>query len=97
MIKVIFKDLLKYFDIEESFPDYLLEQTFNEVFLDGEFSKQNKDYKIVVKTRQNVTHQMFIKPDDDYPVIIMSELPNGSLNGMKFGLTKDDVAYINEL
>lgn len=97
MINVIFKDLLKYFDIEESFPDYLLEQTFNEVFLDGEFSKQNKDYKIVVKTRQNVTHQMFIKPDDDYPVIIMSELPNGSLNGMKFGLTKDDVAYINEL
>ena len=94
---MIFKDLLEYFNIEESFPDYLLEQTFNKVFLDGEFSKEGNSYKIVVTTRQNVTHQMFIKPDDDYPVIIMSELPNGSLNGMKFGKTKDDEVYINEL
>lgn len=94
---MIFKDLLEYFNIEESFPDYLLEQTFNKVFLDGEFSKENNNYKIVVTTRQNVTHQMFIKPDEDYPVIIMSELPNGSLNGMKFGQTKDDEIFINEL
>ncbi len=74
-----------------------LEQTFNKVFLDGEFLKEDNSYKIVVTTRQNVTHQMFIKPDEDYPVIIMSELPNGSLNGMKFGQTKDDEVYINEL
>ncbi len=94
---MLFKELLEYFGIEESFPDYLLEQTFNKVFLDGEFSKENNNYKIVVTTRQNVTHQMFIKPGEDYPVIIMSELPNGSLNGMKFGQTEDDEVYINEL
>lgn len=97
MIEVIFKELLDYFNIGESFPEYLYEQTFNDVFLDGEFSKQDNNYKLVVTTRQDVTHQMFIRPAEDYPVIIMSELPNGSLNGMKFGQTSDDVAYINEL
>ena len=97
MSGMIFKDLLEYFNIEESFPDYLLEQTFNKIFLEGDFSKEGNNYKIVVKTRQNVTHQMFIKPNDDYPVAILSELPNGSLNGMKFGLTQDDVVYINKL
>ena len=94
---MIFKDLLEYFKIEESFPDYLLEQSFNKVFLDGDFSKTGSNYKIMVKTRQGVTHQMFLKPQENYPVIILSELPNGSLNGMKFGLTKDDVVYINKL
>ena len=74
-----------------------LEQTFNKVFLDGEFLKEDNSYKIVVTTRQNVTHQMFIKPGEDYPVIIMSELPNSSLNGMKFGQTKDGEIHINEL
>ena len=97
MIQMILKDILEYFDINESFPDYLLEQSFNKVFLDGDLSKTDNNYKIVVKTRQNVTHQMFLKPNEDYPVIILSELPNGLLNGMKFGLTEDDVAYINKL
>ena len=97
MIQMILKDLLEYFNIEESFPDYLLEQSFNKVFLDGDFSKENNNYKIVVKTRQGVTHQMFLNPNEDYPVIILSELPNGLLNGMKFGRTEDDVAYINKL
>jgi hypothetical protein len=60
-------------------------------------SKIDNHYKIVVTTRQDVTHQMFIKPQDDYPVVIMSILPNGNLNGMKFGQTKDDVKYINKL
>lgn len=94
---MIFKELLEYFNIEESFPDYLLDQTFNKVFLDGEFTKEANSYKIAVTTRQNVTHQMFIKPEEAYPVIILSELPNGSLNGMKFGQTEDDVKYINKL
>ena len=94
---MIFQEVLEYFNIEESFPDYLLEQTFNQVFLDGELSKIGNHYKIVVTTRQDVTHQMFIKPQDDYPVVIMSILPNGNLNGMKFGQTKDDVKYINKL
>ena len=94
---MILKDLLEYFDIEESFPDYLLEQTFNKIFLDGDLSKSDNSYMIVVKTRQDVTHQMFLKPDEEYPVIIMSELPNGSLNGMKFGRSEDDVKYVNEL
>lgn len=97
MIRMIFQEVLEYFNIEESFPDYLLEQTFNQVFLDGELSKIDNHYKIVVTTRQDVTHQMFIKPQDDYPVVIMSILPNGNLNGMKFGQTKDDVEYINKL
>lgn len=97
MIQMILKDILDHFDINESFPDYLLEQSFNKVFLDGDLSKTDNNYKIVVKTRQNVTHQMFLKPNEDYPVIILSELPNGLLNGMKFGLTEDDVAYINKL
>ena len=97
MIEMILKDLLEYFDIEESFPDYLLEQTFNKIFLDGDLSKSDNNYMIVVKTRQDVTHQMFLKPDEEYPVIIMSELPNGSLNGMKFGRSEDDVKYVNEL
>ena len=96
-LKMILKDLLEHFDIEESFPDYLLEQSFNEVFLDGDLSKSDNNYKIVVKTRQDVIHQMFLKPAEDYPVIIMSELPNGSLNGMKFGQSEDDVSYISEL
>ena len=94
---MLFKDLIDHFDIQGDFPDYLLEQTFNPIFLDGDFSNLDNNYKIVVTTRQNVTHQMFIKPDDDYPITIMSELPNGSLNGMKFGRTADDVAYVNKL
>ena len=97
MIQMILKDILDHFDINESFPDYLLEQSFNKVFLDGDLSKTDNNYKIAVKTRQDVTHQMFLKPNEDYPVIILSELPNGLLNGMKFGLTEDDVAYINKL
>lgn len=94
---MILKDILNHFNIEENFPDYLLEQTFNKVFLDGELSRDNNQYKIVVKTRQNVIHQMFLKPYEEYPIIIMSELPNGKLNGMKFGQTEQDVLYINKL
>ena len=94
---MIFKDLLNHFDIEGNFSDYLLDEPFNEIFLDGSISLKDNSYKIVVKTRQNVTHNMIINPNDDYPVIIISKLPNGLLNGMKFGLNKDDVVYINEL
>ena len=94
---MIFSELLKYFNIKEEFPPYLLDQSFNEVFLDGELFRIDKNYKIVVKTRQDVVHKMFIKPDDMYPVIILSKLPNGFLNGMKFGYAKDDVIYINKL
>ena len=94
---MILKDLLDYFNIEDNLPDYLLEQPFNEVFLDGEFEKTDDTYKIEVTTRQDVTHQMFIRPDDEFPLTIMSVLPNGNLNGMKFGQNKGDVTYINEL
>ncbi|WP_296893822.1 hypothetical protein [uncultured Methanobrevibacter sp.] len=94
---MILKDLIDYFNIEDNLPDYLLEQPFNEVFLDGEFEKTDDTYKIEVTTRQDVTHQMFIRPEDEFPLTIMSVLPNGNLNGMKFGQNKGDVTYINEL
>lgn len=97
MIYMIFQDLLNHFGIVGKFPDYLLNQTFNEVFLDGDLTKINNNYKIEITTRQNVTHQMFINPFDDFPVVIMSKLPNGNLNGMKFGLSEGQVIYINEL
>ena len=97
MIDMMLKDLLAYFKISEEFPDYLLEQTFNEVFLDGDLTIENNNYKVVVTTRQDVTHQMFLNPGDDYPVVIMSVLPNGNLNGMKFGQSESDVKYINKL
>ena len=94
---MILKDLLEHFAIRESFPDYLLNQTFNEVFLEGNLLKQDENYKIAVKTRQDVTHQMFLRPNDDYPIIILSKLPNGSSNGMKFGRNENDVVYISGL
>ncbi len=94
---MILKDLLAHFDIREKFPEYLYGQTFNEVFLDGDLTKTENNYKIAVTTRQNVTHQMFLRPGDDYPVVILSELPNGNLNGMKFGQSEGDVKYISQL
>ena len=81
---MILKDLLNHFNIKEDLPDYLFNHIFNEVFLDGSLTVGENNYEIAVTTRQNVTHKMFICPEDEFPVIIMSELPNGSLNGMKF-------------
>ena len=94
---MIFKDLLNHFNIKGDFPDYILNQTFNEVFLDGELEVNNNSYKISITTRQNVTHQMFIDDSNEFPVIILSKLPNGNLNGMKFPKNSDEVVYINEL
>ena len=97
MNQMIFKDLLNHFSIDESFPEYLLDESFNEVFLDGDLSRTDNNYKITIKTRQNVVHTMYINPDGDFPVIVMSELPNGKLNGIKFGHTKDDLTFIDNL
>ena len=83
---MILKDLLDYFNIEDNLPDYLLNHPFNEVFLDGDLTKDGNDYRIEVTTRQNVTHQM-----------IMSRLPNGNLNGMKFGQNDGDEKFIDDL
>ncbi len=94
---MILKDILDYFAIEAVLPDYLLNQTFNEVFLDGELTVEEGNYEIVIRTRQNVKHQMFIRPDEEFPVIIMSELPNGLLNGMKFPRTENVGIPINKL
>ena len=88
---------MDYFGIDEDLPEHLLNQTFNKVFLDGDFSKQNNNYKIAVTTRQDVTHQMFIRPDDEFPLIILSELPSGLLNGMKFGRNEGEEIPINKL
>lgn len=94
---MILKDLLNHFEIEEDLPDYLLSQPFNEVFMDGELALKDNSYEIVVTTRQDVTHQMFIRPNDEFPVIIMSELPNGLLNGMKFPKEEHVGIPINKL
>lgn len=90
------KDILEHFKIEIELPDYLFEESFNRVFLDGSLEKTNDSYKISIKTRQNVTHNMIIAPNDASPLTIISELPNGHLNGMKFGQNKGDVQYINQ-
>ncbi|MBQ6511858.1 hypothetical protein [Methanobrevibacter sp.] len=94
---MILRDLLKHFNINESFPDYLLDESFNEVFLDGDLSKTDNSYKIEIKTRQDVIHTMYLNPDDDFPVKVMSKLPSGKLNGIKFGHEKDDLTFVNEL
>ena len=94
---MIFKDLLDHFNIEGNFPPYLLNQTFNEVFLDGKYTKEDNAYIISITTRQDVTHRMLISPEDNFPVTVISELPNGLLNGMKFGQREGDVEYVSEL
>lgn len=94
---MLFKELLAHFEINESFPDYLLEESFNDVFLRGDFFKEDANYKIVAKTRKKVTHTIFIRPNDEFPVAVLSELPNGLLNGLKFGQNKGDITYINKL
>ena len=94
---MIFKDILNHFKIKEDLPEYLLDESFNDVFCDGKITKNDSNYKIEVTTRQNVTHMMFIKPHEEFPVIIMSKLPNGLLNGMKFGQNKGQEIPINKL
>ena len=46
---MMLKELLNHFSIDEEFPDYLLDESFNEVFLDGDLSKTDNDYKIKLK------------------------------------------------
>ncbi|WP_407374190.1 hypothetical protein [Methanobrevibacter sp.] len=94
---MLFKELLNHFSIDEEFPDYLLDESFNKIFLDGDFSKIDNSYKIEITTRQDVTHTMIINPQDEFPVIVISKLPNGRLNGIKFGRSKGQLAYINEI
>jgi hypothetical protein len=94
---MILKDLMDYFDITANLTDYLLKHPFNEVFLDGDLTMDGNDYMIEVTTRQNVTHQMHIRPNDEFPVIIMSKLPNGNLNGMKFGQNEGDEKFVDDL
>ena len=94
---MILKDLFNHFGIEEDLPDHLLNHRFNEVFLDGELKSKDNNHEIVVTTRQNVTHMMFIKTNEEFPLIILSELPNGLLNGIKFGRNPGEEIPINKL
>ena len=94
---MILRELLDHFEIDEELPEHLLEHPFNKVFLDGNLTKQDNNYKIAIKTRQNVTHQMFIRPGDEFPLAILSELPNGLLNGIKFGQNEGVEIPINKL
>ena len=97
MIELILKDILEYFSIKDDLPDYLLNHPFNKVFLDGELVIQQNTYEIAVTTRQDVTHHLFIRPDDEFPVAVLSELPNGRLNGMKFPQNESMGIPINKL
>ncbi len=94
---MLLKEILEHFDIDVELPDYLYTESFNKIFCDGELEKKEGSYKINIKTRQNVTHNMIISPDDNTPVTVISELPNGLLNGVKFGMTKGDVTYTDHL
>lgn len=60
----------------------------------GNLSKINDIYKIAVKTQKDVIHTMLIDSDDNYPVTILSKLPNGRTNGTKFGQSSSDLVYI---
>lgn len=91
---MILKELLDYFNLEIDLPQYLYEETFNEVFMKGNLSKINDIYKIAVKTQKDVIHTMIIDSDDNYPITILSELPNGRTNGTKFGQSSSDLVYI---
>ena len=91
---MILKELLDYFDIDVDLPEYLYEESFNEVFLKGVLSKSENAYKIVIETRRDVVHTMIIDCDDEYPVVISSLLANGKSNGIKFGKSRDDLVYI---
>ena len=91
---MILRELLDYFNIDVILPEYLYEETFNEVFMKCNLSKTDNAYKIVAETRKDVTHTMIINPDDDYPVSISSLLPNGRTNGCKFGKSNGDLVYI---
>lgn len=91
---MILKELLDYFNLEIDLPQYLYEETFNEVFMNGKLSNINDIYKITVKTQKDVIHTMIIDSDDNYPVTILSELPNGRTNGTKFGQSSGDLVYI---
>ena len=94
---MILSELLEHFGIDIDMPEYLMKHPFNEVFLDGDVTVEDNVYKIAVRTRQDVTHQMFLKADDEFPVTVMSELPNGKLNGMKFPQEEHVGIPINKL
>ena len=94
---ILLKDLLREFEINVDLPMYLYDESFNEVFKSGVLSKnEDNSYVITAKTRKNIIHRMFIKPETDYPVIIQSELKNGFKNGVKFGLNRDNQVFIGE-
>jgi hypothetical protein len=88
------KDILDYFEIDVSLPDYLYSEEFNDVFLNGNLTKEDNTYKIVIETRKDVIHTICIDPFDDYPVTVISTLPNGKTNGTQFGKAEGDLNFI---
>jgi len=94
---MILSELIKHFGIDIDLPEYLLKHPFNDVFLEGNMTVEDNVYKIAVRTRQDVTHQMFLNSGGEFPVTIMSELPNGKLNGMKFPQEEHVGIPINKL
>ena len=91
---MILKDLLTYFKLDIKLPEYLYGESFNEVFLEGNLIKKENAYEITIETRKDVIHTMIIDPLDDYPVTIISTLPNGKINGTQFGKTEGDLKFV---
>lgn len=88
------KDILDYFKIDVDLPEYLYSEEFNDVFLKGNLTKDDNVYRIVIETRKDVIHTICIDPFDDYPVTVISTLPNGKTNGTRFGKAKGDLNFI---
>ena len=91
---MILKDLLTYFKLDIKLPEYLYGESFNEVFLEGNLIKKENAYEITIETRKDVIHTMIIDPLDDYPVTIISTLPNGKSNGTQFGKIEGDLKFV---
>ena len=91
---MILRELLNYFKLDIELPAYLYDESFNEVFLKGNLVKKINSYEISIETRKDVIHTMIISPLDDYPITIVSTLPNGKTNGTRFGKSEGNLNFI---
>ena len=86
---MILKELLTHFNTEVSLPEYLYEESFNEVFLKGKLSKENDSYEIVVETQKDVIHSLIINANNDYPVVVSSFFQTAKRTGLNLVRKKE--------